>query len=130
MPIILSQTYEIVTEESAESGMAAESGFDWEDCPHTFRETVDLIKDGGFIYPSCSHGVPGWLSTEAEMDMYTGEYETKAFILAKTSAASAIGKRLAVPLESSNKEYHNENHTKRIPFHAWARIRRMHHHDE
>lgn len=73
----LSQSYEIVTEESAADGDAAERGFDWEDAEHTFREAVELIKDGGFIHPSCSHGVPGWLSTEAEQDIHSGEYETK-----------------------------------------------------
>ena len=68
MPIILSQTYEIVTAESAAYGEAAERGFDWEDAPHGFRETVDLIRDGGFTHPSCSHGVPRWLTTEVIED--------------------------------------------------------------
>lgn len=78
MTIILSQTFEIVTHESAENGDAAYRGFDWQDCPHTFRETVELIRDGGFIHPSCSHGVPDWLSTEPSQDYRTGEYETKS----------------------------------------------------
>lgn len=78
MPIILHQTFEIVTPESAEAGDVAESGFDWQDCPHTFRETVDLIESGGFVNPSCSHGVPDWLSTEADQDFRTGDYETKS----------------------------------------------------
>jgi|SRR5690554_5710718 len=76
--IILSQTYEIVTQESVECGEAAESGFDWQDIPYTFRETVDLIRDGGFIHPSCSHGVPSWLSTEPNQDYHTGDYESKS----------------------------------------------------
>lgn len=77
MPIILSQTFEIVTEEIAADGEAAESGFDWEGVPHTFRETVDLIESG-FNVPNCSVGVPDWLSTEAEQDMHDGSYETKS----------------------------------------------------
>ena len=79
MPIKLSQTYEIVTEESAENGEAAEIGFDWQDMPHSFRETVDLIKDGGFIHPSNSRGVPRWLSTEVIQDQAffeDGEHRT------------------------------------------------------
>lgn len=68
MPIILSQTYEIVTQESAEQGEAAESGFDWQDAPYTFREVVELIEREGFTVPSCSHGVPRWLSTEVIQD--------------------------------------------------------------
>ena len=77
--IILSQTYEIVTEESAADGEAAARGFDWQDAPHTFRETVELIRDGGFIYPSCSHGAPAWLSTEVIQDrafFELGEHRT------------------------------------------------------
>lgn len=77
--IILSQTYEIVTQESAADGDAAERGFDWEDSPHTFRETVELIKNEGFTVPSCSHGVPRWLSTEVIQDrafFEDGEHRT------------------------------------------------------
>lgn len=77
--IKLSQTFEIVTEESAADGDAAERGFDWQDAPHTFRETVELIRDGGFIHPSCSPGVPRWLSTEVIQDrafFELGEHRT------------------------------------------------------
>lgn len=77
--IILSQTYTTYTPESVEDGESADAGFDWEDSPHTFREVVDIIRDGGFIYPSCSHGVPDWLSTETgTTDYWTGESEEKS----------------------------------------------------
>lgn len=78
MPILLSQTYEKITPESAEIGEAAEHGFDWEDRPHSFRELVQLIIDGGFIHPDCSHGVPRWLSTDAELDYGSCDYEIKS----------------------------------------------------
>ena len=52
--IILSQTYEVITNESAEYGEATEAGFDWENVPYTFRVTVELIRDSGFIHPSNS----------------------------------------------------------------------------
>lgn len=78
MPIILSQTYEIVTEESASYGAAEDRGYDWENVAYSFRETVDLIRRGGFTESSCSHGVPSWLSTEPEQDFRTGEWETKS----------------------------------------------------
>ena len=71
--IILSQTYEIVSQESAEQGEAAERGFDWQDVPYTFKECVDLIKSSGF-----AHGSSSWLSTEPEQDYSTGDYETKS----------------------------------------------------
>lgn len=77
--IILSQTYTTYTPESIEDCDSAETGFDWEDAPHTFRETVELILDGGFIHPSDSHGAPSWLSTETETtDYWTGESEQKS----------------------------------------------------
>jgi len=68
MPIILSQTYEIVTAESAEFGEPEEQGFDWEDVPHGFRELVRLIESEGFNVPSSAPGVPDWLSTEVIQD--------------------------------------------------------------
>lgn len=79
MPILISQTYEIVTEESAEHGEPAEQGFEWEDVPYGFRELVDLIESEGFNVPSCSPGVPSWLSTEVIQDrafIEDGEHRT------------------------------------------------------
>lgn len=76
--IILSMTYDIVTPESAENGETEDRGFLWENIPYSFRETVVLIKDGGFMYPSCSNGIPNWLSTEGETDPHTGETETRS----------------------------------------------------
>lgn len=78
MPIILSQTFEVVTEESASEGEVESSGFDWEDCPHGFRETVELIQSEGFTNPGSMLEVPSWLTTEADQDMQSGEYESKS----------------------------------------------------
>lgn len=80
MPIILSQAFEVVTEESAADGDAAERGFDWENVPHTFRETVELIESG-FNVSNCSAGVPDWLSTEVIQDrafFEDGEHRTQS----------------------------------------------------
>jgi hypothetical protein len=68
MSILLSQTYQIVTEESAEQGEAAERGYEWQDVPHTFREVVELISSEGFNVPSNTDGVPSWLSTQVIQD--------------------------------------------------------------
>lgn len=79
MPIVLSQTYEIVTEESAQEGDAADSGFDFENESYGFRELVDYIESNGFNVPSCSPGVPDWLSTEVIQDrayFEDGEHRT------------------------------------------------------
>lgn len=69
MPIILSQSYEIVTEESAANGDVQERGFDFENVAHTFRETVELIQSEGFTVRSDTFpGAPRWLSTEVIQD--------------------------------------------------------------
>jgi hypothetical protein len=48
--ILINRTYEIVTEESAEHGDAAERGFISQDEPYAFRELVDALRNGE---PSC-----------------------------------------------------------------------------
>lgn len=72
--MIISRTYEIVTLESAENGEAAESGFDYEALPVTFRELLGLILDHPM--PSCSHGIPRWASSYPETDYMTGAETT------------------------------------------------------
>lgn len=72
----ISRTYEVVTEESAEQGDIEDSGFVFKDQPCGFRELIETIKADGFAYPDSSHGVPRWLSSEAEQDYKTGEWVT------------------------------------------------------
>ena len=83
--IVISQTFEIVTPESAEIGEVAESGFDFEDREFEFRELVEYIQDNGFYNPSESHGVPRWLSSDpgTGTNWSTGEDETKSIHPAK-----------------------------------------------
>ena len=78
MPIMISETYETITPESAENGDIADSGFMYENQPYTFRELVDYILLVGFFHPSDSHGVPRWLSTEWDTDYKTGEGELRS----------------------------------------------------
>ena len=74
----IAMTYEIVTPESAEDGEAADSGFVFEACDCTARELLAYIQREGFNVPSDSPGIPGWLSTDSEMDYSTGETETRS----------------------------------------------------
>lgn len=83
MPIIISETYETVTPESAEHGDIADSGFWYQDQPYTFRELVDYISHAGFVFPSESHGTPRWLSTDWDTDYRTGEGEMRSIHPAK-----------------------------------------------
>lgn len=74
----LSMTYEIVTEESAEDGDAAERGFEFQDAECSARELARYIEKDGFAVPSCSRGVPRWLSQEPKRDYMTGETSTRS----------------------------------------------------
>ena len=74
----LSMTFETVTQESAENGESEENGFVFEACDCTARELARYITHDGFTVPSCSHGVPRWLSTDPETDYVTGETETRS----------------------------------------------------
>jgi len=76
--IILSQTYEVWDGAALLAGETDDRGFDFENVAYTFRETVEKIRSGGFVYASCSHGAPAWLSTETYVDYRTGDAETKS----------------------------------------------------
>jgi hypothetical protein len=91
MPIIVSQTFQIVTEESAEHGEAAESGFDFENQSYGFRELVEYIKSEGFTNSSDSHGVPRWLTSEVVQDRaWLERGEDKTFSLHPASDARSL----------------------------------------
>ena len=74
--ILISKTYEIVTEESAENGEASERGFIFENAEFSFSELVKELKE--YTQGSSSHmtGSPfEWVSTEHQMDPISGESE-------------------------------------------------------
>lgn len=73
MPIIISQTYEVYTEESIEAGEAEERGFVFEDAEITFKELVHKLKWDGYVYPSEPSGVPRWVSNGPYADPSTGD---------------------------------------------------------
>ncbi|MFM0341163.1 hypothetical protein [Paraburkholderia fungorum] len=69
------ETYEIVTDESAELGDAAERGIDLDAEPFGFRELVRWLKDNYCgAEPSESRGVPRWITSYAERNFRTGEF--------------------------------------------------------
>lgn len=74
-PMRFSQTYEIITDESAADGDVAERGHDWETSPHTFGELVRLLQgDYCAAEPSQSHGVPRWVTAYGERDLHGGSF--------------------------------------------------------
>jgi hypothetical protein len=79
MPILISKTFEIVTDESASYGEAAERGFVFEEREFTFRELVREMEG----FPECSDRpasgrVGEWLTSYAEQDFRTGAYESES----------------------------------------------------
>ena len=75
--ILITKTYQIITEESAENGEFAESGFIFESVEYSFREIVDLLKDNGGTmssYPS-KGSIYDWLCGNPDIDYITGNQE-------------------------------------------------------
>jgi hypothetical protein len=77
MAMTVSRTYQVITPESAEQGDVAESGFDFQSEPVTFRELIDIIDRDGFrecSYSPVSGSVDEWLTTYPEQDYRDGSY--------------------------------------------------------
>jgi hypothetical protein len=72
--ILVSQTYEIITPESAENGEAEETGFVYEDSEFTFSELVAKMRE--HPAPSCSGAVDcrTWFTAYGEHER-DGSYE-------------------------------------------------------
>lgn len=82
--ILVSKTYDIVTEESAEYGDIAESGFVFENSEYGFRELVRLMRN--FPNPSCyptMGEIHCWLSSDPSQDYFTGDVETESIHYSK-----------------------------------------------
>ncbi len=85
MAIKYSVTYEIITEESAEHGEDAESGFLEENADESLRGMVDLLRG---TEPSC-WPLPSvrdgdycgtiWFTVYGESDFRTGEVENRSY---------------------------------------------------
>ena len=87
----VNETFEIITSESAEHGEVAESGFNFENATYTFRELVEYLDHNGYCLPSCypltgREDFPVWISTESQMDMYSGDYENTSLHLLNNDA--------------------------------------------
>lgn len=86
-----SVTYEIVTDESASEGEAADSGFVGEGL--TLREALAECRGYGDSAIECdsSHGRPRWINFYSSPDMYSGEFENRALhIPDSVSDSSAV----------------------------------------
>lgn len=84
--ILVSKTYEIVTEESAANGEAAESGFVFEDGVYTFRELVTMMQD----YSESSGGHIPWFTSYPEQNYRTGEWESESIHFSRNNPSKNL----------------------------------------
>ena len=76
--IVISETYEIVTEESAENGDFSDSGFinTWEEI--SFRDLVEKMRNFPNASSSGAVNCRTWFTSHGEIDYRTGETETRS----------------------------------------------------
>jgi len=78
--ILVSKTYEIVTPESAEEGDVAESGFEFEDEPLTFRELVGTLRyyHEASEWPLTNPSRYTWVTSYGEQNWRDGSYRNES----------------------------------------------------
>lgn len=86
-PIRVKSHYEIVTEESAKEGDIAESGWleeqgiKYDDV----EEVASYLESEGVLEREMTGTRPGWYMTGEEIDIYTGDSETRSYFIEDAS---------------------------------------------
>jgi hypothetical protein len=90
--ILVSMTYEIVTQESAEQGDADSRGYEWQDMPHTFRELVERMREHPEPSSSPLHaaGAHDWFTSYPDTDYRTGEEKTTSIHYSRANDARSL----------------------------------------
>lgn len=73
--ILINKTCEIITEESAENGEAAERWMDYENAEFSFRELVNDLKGLEPSQSPITNPENTWFTSYGDMDYINGEYE-------------------------------------------------------
>lgn len=81
--LLISKTYEIITEESAENGEAEESGFVWENSPCEFREVVRYLEGAEPSQSPITNVAQVWFTHYGEQEYITGDYENVSYFYSK-----------------------------------------------
>lgn len=87
--ILISCTYEVVTEESAEHGDAEERGFEYENAPTEYDDVVRILKG---LEPSCrpiTNGALTWFTSYGDADFKTGNRTNKSYHLVRGQGDAA-----------------------------------------
>jgi len=88
MRFTISETYELITPESAEQGDYADAGFNYEGAVVSWRELVETLESYGYSESSCYPARPGdrfWVTAYGDQDPYTGGYINTSLHLRETS---------------------------------------------
>ena len=78
--ILIDKTFEIITENSAESGDVDDAGFSAINLRVTFRELVEMISRE-YVHASeypVTRSTRVWFTSESEQDYMTGEYRSES----------------------------------------------------
>jgi hypothetical protein len=73
--LLISKTYEVITEKSAAHGDAEDRGFEWEDSPNTVRETADYLRGREPSQNPITDLAQVWFTEYGDADFRTGEVE-------------------------------------------------------
>lgn len=88
--ILINKTMEIITEESAEHGEAAEQWMEYENAEFTVRELIRELKG---LEPSqypITNPENVWFKSYGEIDYITGEYENYSLHYSRDNKPSSI----------------------------------------
>lgn len=88
--LLIDKTFEIVTEESAESGEVDDAGYSAINERVTFRELVEMMRDS-YIHASqfpVTRSTRVWFTSELEQDYKTGEYRNESIHFSESNPAS------------------------------------------
>lgn len=88
--LLISKTYEIITQESAENGDVEERGFVWEDSPCEFREVVRYLEGTVASQNPIINVENVWFTHYGDMDYSSGESENVSYHYSKQNPSKNL----------------------------------------
>lgn len=88
--LLLSKTYEAITEESAEHGDAESRGYEWEDSPHSVREAADMLRHREPSQSPITDPARVWFTEYGDADYRTGDVENTSLHFSHKNTAHAL----------------------------------------
>ena len=85
--LLISKTFQIITEESAKNGEASENGFEFQDGEYSFRELVKELKEYNELSCSHDHDRNTWVTQYGDMDLHSGDYTNYSLHFSRNNPA-------------------------------------------